>query len=173
MPSRYQYKLRTMLLVVSVCAVVCLSIRWRVQQRRQQWLRDSIPACARIVARSPPIGGEVTTVDFVGYYDDDTRRRNASGVNDATIYIIAQITTVEELYLDDTAITDRSLSDIQRMPSLVVLSLRNTHITDTGIHKLVDMKSLKRLDLRGTTMSRSTQLEIRRRLPRCRIEMDE
>lgn len=57
-------------------------------------------------------------------------------VTDASLDSIARCSSIRELYLTGTAITDRRLECLKELPKLWSLSIGNTSITDEGISKI-------------------------------------
>ena len=57
-------------------------------------------------------------------------------VTDASLDSIARCSSIRELYLTGTAITDRLLECLKELPKLWSLSIGNTSITDEGISKI-------------------------------------
>lgn len=57
-------------------------------------------------------------------------------VTDASLDSLAHCSSIRELYLTGTAITDRRLECLKKLPKLWSLSIGNTSITDEGIRKI-------------------------------------
>ncbi|MFL5789181.1 MAG: c-type cytochrome domain-containing protein [Flavisolibacter sp.] len=65
------------------------------------------------------------------------------------------------LKLNDTRITDRSLSIISQCRSLTELNLSNTNITDQGIKQLASLDSLQLLNISGTKVTSASLLQLK------------
>ncbi len=69
------------------------------------------------------------------------RLSNAS-VNDGSLKLIAQCTSLIKLYLDKTKVTDKGLAGLQAITNLQYLNLVGTGITAQGLMQLKEMKNL-------------------------------
>lgn len=65
---------------------------------------------------------------------------------------------------------DAGLSNLARLPNLRALDLADTAVTDEGLKSLAAMHSLRRLGLSGTRTTAAGIAELKRKLPRCRID---
>ena len=131
-----------------------------------------------------PAGRWVQVIDFNGctqVSDDDLRRvlRGVpwlqvvelvrTAVTDAGVaYLASQYPALKHLNLDETAITDDSLSHLKPL-RLQSLQIRNTAVTDAGLKSLEGQNSLTFLGLRGTTVTDSAIQELKAALPNCEI----
>jgi len=86
--------------------------------------------------------GEVTGVQlaFTDATDDDLR-------------YLADLPTVERIWLTQTKVTDRGMRRLLACPNLKILGLNHTAITDHGIAQIVASQELKYLSLDGTKIS--------------------
>lgn len=76
-----------------------------------------------------------------------------SGVSDAALVHLKEITTLEALWLDETSVTDAGLVHLEGLSNLRDLNLRDTAVTDAGLHHLKGLAALERLWLVGTPTS--------------------
>ena len=67
--------------------------------------------------------------------------------------LLASRETLEELLLDDTAVDDRGVAPLGRMPRLRRVSLASTRVTDAGIAHLGELTDLQSLQIDGTTVT--------------------
>ena len=67
---------------------------------------------------------------------------DASGIGDATLQIVGQLTNLEALILRRAGFSDEGLSHIQGLTKLRAIDLRNSNVTDAGVAKLSGIKSL-------------------------------
>jgi Leucine-rich repeat (LRR) protein len=67
------------------------------------------------------------------------------------------MTSLRELDLNDTQVTDEGLRILGQLPKLETLRLRKTKITDKGFWEFLGPRtSLRELDLRGTQVKSAT-----------------
>lgn len=67
---------------------------------------------------------------------------------------------------------DVDLRIVRALSSLEEIDLRNTQITDDGLAYLLDMKNLKKLNLEGTRVSNKAVNLLQEALPDCDIKWD-
>jgi hypothetical protein len=76
-----------------------------------------------------------------------------SEVNSATLDQIEGLEQIEELYLDDSLVTDEGLSRLRGLKNLKFLDLANTQVTDAGLANLAGLSELNSLRLSGTQIT--------------------
>ena len=79
-------------------------------------------------------------------------------------------TSLEDLDLCTTRITDAGLKHLATLKNLRRLKLVNTQITDAGIESLGRLTNLKHLDIGDTQISLDGANKLRAVLPGCQIE---
>lgn len=78
-------------------------------------------------------------------------------VTDDTLSLLANMSRLRELDLNESSITDAGLAKLAKLPSLERLRLRGTKITDSGFRQhLMNSPTLKELDLRKTEVAVET-----------------
>jgi hypothetical protein len=134
-----QFSLRTLLIVVTLCAIPCSWYAVKKQQGREQreiakevemwggrveWSRPSSPQWLRGLL-GEELFNSVKSVNFAPtpVYDD--------GVDQIT-----GVSHLQGLYLDGTKITDSQLEHLERLGQLQTLWLDRTQVTDEGVKKL-------------------------------------
>jgi hypothetical protein len=78
---------------------------------------------------------------------------NGTDVDDDTLRSIAQCSRLRYVHLADTAVTDRSLDGLSRLPDLMRLDLSGTDVTEKGIRRLTGCSNLHTIHLDGTRVS--------------------
>jgi len=115
-------------------------------------------------------------------------------ITDAGIVMLARLPALEELALEGAGITDRALFTAAALPSLKSLLLRSVAMTDVGVEHLARAASLERLWIGGkavtdfsvpvlaelkalnelvllqTSITESGRSELKKALPRCKID---
>ncbi|REJ92461.1 MAG: hypothetical protein DWQ29_04705 [Planctomycetota bacterium] len=125
---------------------------------RIAWKEDPVAELKDIGARFKlNDDGEVQCV----YLDNCTWFDDESG-----LHHLPELTSLEELWLKKTQVTDAGLTHIKVLPNLNRLGLAGTRVTDRGLEQLQELPGLKALDLSQTrvtdaglaTLSRVTTL---------------
>lgn len=97
---------------------------------------------------------------------------NESAVDNTGLKQIEHMTGLKQLDLADTQIDDDGLAHIRRLTRLQALSLYNTSVTDAGLTHLLDMTNLEDLDLTGSRVTEAGVSRIKRTLPNCRVNYE-
>jgi hypothetical protein len=142
---RFQFNLRSLLLIVMAVGVPCGWLFREVEREQNQ---------GRVAERIREMGGKAfvqptllgrllrdDSLTYVFYID-----LSGTGANDASLAAIAQLRELLILYLSNTRITDAGLVHLRGLAYLQDLDLGGTKITDAG---LVHLRNLKRLDRLG------------------------
>lgn len=74
--------------------------------------------------------------------------------------------------LDYTAVDDKAMEALERLPHIRELSLDSTGVTDTGARALKSMAGLKSLNLYHTLVTEKGMQEVQKALPACQIVFD-
>jgi hypothetical protein len=189
----YQYSLRSLLLFVTACAVVCSWLAVTIQsQRRQAEAARAIEKLGGYALSKPTWLGRLLrddsllTVTNVGLSDtkatdDELVRIEALGelkalwltntrITDAGLVHLQGLGRLETLGLDGaTKITDVGLLHLQELTRLRCLVLIDTQVTDAGLVHLEGLSQLKELDLCGTNVSDEGVKKLQQALPNCEI----
>ena len=83
-----------------------------------------------------------------------------------TLNQLSRITTLEELDLTGTDLTDQGLLELAVLPSLKILSLGRTEISDAGIAHLSQFKNLESVDLTGTAVTAAGLSRLKAAMPK-------
>ena len=76
------------------------------------------------------------------------------------------------MLLEGREFGDEACSHIARMRFLEKLWLNNTDVSDHGLRQLSGLKSLTELRILQSQISAGALAELRRALPRCKVEME-
>lgn len=90
-------------------------------------------------------------------------------VTDAGLGYLRGLTNLERLILCNTHVTDAGLVHLRKLTKLKDLSLVRTGVTDAGIEHLKGLSNLDLLELDGTKTTEEGRASLRRALPGCQI----
>jgi hypothetical protein len=82
-----------------------------------------------------------------------TLRLSKPQLKDETLGVLRWLGQLFELVILDAQITDQGLTHLQHVPDLTILHLARTQVTDDGVQRLLHLGSLCSLDLSGTQVS--------------------
>jgi hypothetical protein len=83
---------------------------------------------------------------------------------------LAPLKKLSSLNLSGTPVTNDGLKHLAVLEALSRLDLHETKVTDAGLKQLAGFKGLTFLNLQGAKVTREAAAELRRALPRCRID---
>lgn len=158
--SRLRFTVRTLLLVVSACAVL---LAYVANDLRRHW-RD-----AKYANEITMRGGQV------GWWGLRVERVSLRQCHDADtcISLMGKLSNNEIFEMCDLAgsdVTDKGLQRVVAMEGLTVVNLANTNVSDAGILCLAKLRRLEELNLLGTRISRAAVREFRLAKPGIRIQ---
>ena len=157
---RFQYSLRTLLLLVLLVSVgfSCLAVKFgRVRKRRELVaaleLRGVTIRYAYEVDRSShPPGPEwlraILGDDF--FAEVDAVYADHIGLTDEDLAEVSELTGLSALSVSGGQITDAGLKHLKGLANLRILYLSNTQVTDSGLEQLKGLTALDGLDLSYT-----------------------
>ena len=87
-------------------------------------------------------------------------------IGDEGLRYLSGCTGLRELYLKETAITDRGLSAIHKLPQIWSLILDDTAISDEGCAALAEMQALSLLSLKKTQVSKAAVIALKKARPK-------
>jgi hypothetical protein len=184
----FQFRLKTLFLIV---AVLCVPLAWvgvRMNHKRQEraaiaeierlggtveydWQRVRVQGMPFTNPNGLPTGpgwlrwtlgddffSRVVYVGFQRSLDDEDIRRAST------------FSTVEELGLRHAEIGDEGLAYLQGLTHLRSLTLAHSNLTDAGLQHLKSLTTLKYLDLDRTMTTKEAVDDIAKALPGCTIE---
>jgi Leucine-rich repeat (LRR) protein len=92
-------------------------------------------------------------------------------MGDRNVEYLALFEKLEKLYVEDTYLTDEGLQHLHKLKSLRELDCSwNKHITDGGVKFLAKLTQLKSLDVSRTAISPQGLEELRRALPKTKVD---
>ena len=160
---RFQFSIRSMMLFVTVVAVVCSWFAVKMQQARRQ--REVVEKAVfpnydyqldadrhRLSGTQPP--GPRWLRDLVGVdFLSDLVALEYKQATDTELVHLKGLTSLRELWLGATQVTDAGLVHLKGLTSLEALGLSNTQVADAGLIHLKGLTSLERLDLENTQVT--------------------
>lgn len=176
----FQFSLRTLLIVVTLCAVPCSWLAVKMQQARRQReavkrlieldgnpLYDwDVEANGRLVLNPQPPGpalfrsvlgndffDSVYSVDFFSPFPPIyTRAELRSGMGSRMV-CLARLSQLRELELEGYPVDDAELASIKGLGQLRKLRLGSTELTDAGLEHLKGLSQLSELRLDFTSIT--------------------
>lgn len=97
----------------------------------------------------------------------------SSGIDDAGLYYIGQMTNLQELYLQKTKLDGSGIIHLQNLPRLEVLNLSFTQIDDKAAIDLLKFPSLREVYLYRTNTSMQVIEALRKYRPRVSFLLEE
>lgn len=97
----------------------------------------------------------------------------SSGIDDAGLYYIGQMTNLQELYLQKTKLDGSGIIHLQNLPRLEVLNLSFTQIDDKAAIDLLKFPSLREVYLYRTNTSMQVIEALRKYRPQVRFLLEE
>ena len=148
-----QFSLRTLLLFVTVCAILCSWLAVRVRQAKRE--REATQVIRRLSGssyradRCDDDGQLIGNDGTGGVYDTGggLRGRIAQTLGREWAYAVVNVD------LSDCEINDDDLATLESFPGLKWLGLGRTEITDRGLKHLAGLKSLRSLELCGAKVT--------------------
>ena len=140
--SQVQFRLSTLLIMLSVMAVIMagITMQWRERHRQRE-------IEVRITARGGEVMPGLDSIRGVIFYDaadsDLKELRND----------LESICGLQSLQISGRQFTDVGMQHVSRLTNLRELSLQNTQVSDAGLQNLRELHSLRTLDLMGTRVS--------------------
>ena len=92
----------------------------------------------------------------------------ATNVDDNVVKAMSQLSKLRRLDLKGTAVTDKGISLLSRLPALEYLRL-NSRMTSSSRHAIVRIKTLRLLNIYPSQLTSNDVLFIKVNLPNCRV----
>ncbi len=152
LPWRFQYSLRSLLLLVVAVAIPC---SWLATE--MQWAKEQRAAVQAVVKSSGSVAYDDQVYESDGKIVEEEERigppksawlRTLLG-ND----FFRRVTEIHFGDNDDDRFTDAALENVSGLRSLISLNLNGTQLTDAGLERLVGLRSLISLNLNGTQVT--------------------
>ena len=152
---RFQYSLRTLLLVMTLACIGMSLVGTRLQKAwRQKQVVNEIKKLGGLVEYKVRIGGPLwlrslrtedffTDVFFVAF----------SSVSDADLEHLERLPQLTQVNLQGSKVTDVGMEHLKGLTQLQDLNLSGTQVTDTGLGCLKGLKQLRDLNLSGTQVT--------------------
>ncbi len=157
---RFQYSLRSLLLLVTVCAVACSWLAVTVQNgERQKRAAEAIRGAGGWVQDEPMWLEEFLPEDSVVEVTR-VRLHEAQDI-DAMLMHLQGLTQLQWLWLDNPKVTDAGLVHLRALCQLRHLDLANTQVTDAGLVHLEGLRQLEWLWLVNTKVSDAGLVHLR------------
>lgn len=93
-----------------------------------------------------------------------------ASLNDASMDVLAKLTTLTRLQLSNTDITDKALLKLQKLEKLQSLNLTGTKITAAGVVQLKGLKQLRNLYLYQTAVGSADWNSLHQTFPTAQID---
>jgi hypothetical protein len=94
---------------------------------------------------------------------------NNTQITDMGLAHLAGLTQLKRLRLDETQVTDAGIAQLAELENLETLNLSRTRITDAGLAHLAGLSKLETLDLARTQVTDAGLIELQRKLPNALI----
>ena len=164
----FQFSLRTLLVVVTLCAIPCSWLAVKLRQARREraaataieklggqveWSKPSGPAWLRSFVGDDSFK-TVKGVDVWGSEEAPPGMGLAKGTRsedtDAALQNLTVMNQLQRLYLNGSHITDAGLGNLKESNQLQSLDLHEAKVTDAGLENLKQLHQLQWLDINGT-----------------------
>jgi hypothetical protein len=158
----YQYSLRSLLVLVTLCALPCSWLGIKVQQAKRQ--HGAVRAIEElggavsydglmVTGESPGPGwlGKMLGKDF--FATAGGVRLDKAEVTDAELESLRELSQLHWLSLEHTNVTDAGLVNLKGLTKLQMLVLSHTKITDAGLEHLRGLSKLETLSLEDTEVT--------------------
>ncbi|MCE9553694.1 MAG: hypothetical protein K8T91_10030 [Planctomycetes bacterium] len=194
MPCRFQFSLRTLLIVTTVCAsLFAVLARWSYKAQQQREAVEALQGKMCLVkydfqqydvmaegpSHWPSWLVNVLGVDYFasarefgpvpGTYAVDNDGRCYRDINDDSLQHVKALQTLHVLNLGRSFVTDAGLEHLKGLTELQSLVLDTTHVTDAGLEHLKELKAMQYLSLQKTKVNDAGVARLQKALPNCKI----
>ena len=174
----FQYSVRTLLVVVTLCAVLCswLAVKMRNAERQREAVAAihkmggiviydwQVDALGRQLPNAKPFGPawlrSLLGDDFFASVAE--LRVHSKEFTDALLQDLIPQAKFRRVSIDDTNVTDGGLEHLKKLTHLTFLSLGGTQVTDAGLAKLDRLTELQILFLDRTRVTDAGMKHLRR-----------
>ena len=152
----FQFRLRTLLIVFLVVALLMTAWNWKLRGHRAQ-----LRAASRLQPPPQFVQSRAARPVWLRYLSNPKEFQdvhhlsyhNQLKLKDEHMKQLQAFPKLERLSLHGTRITDEGLAQLQHVPNLNTLSLRSTRITDEGTPHLRSLTKLRLLQLGQTNIT--------------------
>jgi hypothetical protein len=157
----YQYRLRTVLLIVLACSILCSWFALRKQKASRQ---------KEAVAAIKALEGDV----FYDYQFDLSGRLTLKSQPSTPLWLRERLgddffNDVHFVGLESSKITDAEIEHVKCLTNLRWLRLNLSAITDEGLPKLNGLSRLEKLFIEDTKVTEDGVKRLQQALPNCKI----
>ena len=142
--SRWQFGIRTLLLLVRLASLPVARIAYDVNKSRARAAVERTWNCRGALVNFAPD----RRIVWLGYRAD-----TASEIGDDDLTQLKEAPNVEYLDLRDTAVTNAGLKKLRHLSQLQGVNLTGTRITDDGLRILEEMRQVRVLDVSRTNVT--------------------
>jgi hypothetical protein len=154
---RFQFSIRSLLVFMLLCAVVCSWFAVRMNEAKGQ--REAVAAIrARgVYVEYPESSAPAWLVNSLGveFFEGISFADCPFAFDDEDMVYLSGLANLEVLYLVRTQVTDSGLEHLKGLANLQALSLSGTQVTDSGLEHLKGLANLRWLNLSGTQVTDS------------------
>jgi hypothetical protein len=185
----FRFGLRTLLLFVLVCAVVCSRFAVKMNEAKRQ--REAVGVIVKLGGnvwydyqldglggwvgphdRSVPPPGPSLLRSMLGedfFADVTVVNMYSTPLADAELEHLKWFTHLQWLYLSYSNVTDTGLANLAGLTQIQFLNLSHTNVTDGGLAHLKGLTNLQGLWLYNTQVTDEGVKELQKALPNCEI----
>ena len=169
----FQFSLRTLLVVVTLCAIAC---SWYASVMKRVWRQraavDAINEMHGAVMLENGFSGPAWLRSILGddfFSQDISVGLGGPKVTNAGLEQLGELSQVTNLWINESNVTDAGLKSLKRLNGLRKLNLyRADNITDAGLEHLMGMTQLRELVL-GHAITDDAVKKLQQALPNCKI----
>jgi hypothetical protein len=181
---RFQFSIRSLLVLTVVVAVACSWLTWEMKEARRQ--REAIAKLRAGVlydyqcdpsypyqpfsSATPPEPGWLRGAFGEDFFSDAVALNlGFSQVTDTDLEHLKELNEVQALYLNSTYISDAGLENLKWLPDLQSLGLANTRITDAGLQHVRRLAKLRGVNITLTDATNEGAEKLKQTLPNCKV----
>jgi hypothetical protein len=164
-----QFGLRTLLVFVTLCALVCSWFTVRIREAMRQ--ADVVDA---LIEKFPQNDSTTDFHDFAMRYHWEDARGNPTPFAPAPEILLKVFGEdffgdVVSVFIKNRQLTDTDLTDVATLTRLDFLQLDSDKITDAGLSHLEGLTELRLLNLNDTSVTEEGVKRLQHALPKCEI----
>jgi len=162
--NRYLQKLSTENLIKSLSNTENVEIKIDPYDEKSIFISMKFPPSAygdKDLLNLQPVFQNITKASFIG-----------SDITDDGFYHLGQMTSLKELYLQQTQINGEGLSQLSRLSNLELLDLSKTKISDGNLLNILTFPSLQDVYINDTSISKEVTEAIKANKPNLNIHLE-